>query len=87
MPVDPLGRVEARNWMMWGSTGFSSQVKLFGFYFKYCPHKQPYCLARYAQEVRRLLSVLEKHLGHGRQWTAGGEKIEYILEPYNEGYF
>ena len=65
-------RVEALNWLFWGSSAISSQFKLFGFYYKYCPHDLPYCVARYAKEAHRLLSVLEKQLEHGLNWIIGG---------------
>lgn len=38
LPVDPVLRVEAMSWLFWGSSSFGNQVKLFGFYSKYCSH-------------------------------------------------
>lgn len=64
-------RAETMNWMFWGCTGVSSQFKHFGFYFKYCVHKLPYCVSRYANECHRLLFVLEQQLGHHKHWVVG----------------
>jgi GST-like protein len=65
-------RTETFKWMMWGSAAVSSQFKLFGFYFKYCPHHLPYCVQRYAKECNRLLTVLECQLkSHGKHWVIG----------------
>jgi len=64
-------RTEVMNWLMWGSTAVSSQFKLLGFYYKYCPHKLTYCVERYAREIRRLLGVLETQLKHGKHWVVG----------------
>ena len=74
--------VETINWLFWGSTGISSQFKLFGFYYKYCPHNIPYCVARYTKECNRLFEVLEKQLGHGRHYIIGGNQytIYYIVD-------
>ena len=74
LPKDPVMRVDAIKWLFWGSTAVTNQIKLFGFYFKYCPHKLPYCVARYTKECNRLLEVLNYQLGsHGKHWVTGGE--------------
>jgi hypothetical protein len=52
-------------------------VKLFGFYFKYCPHALPYCVERYTKEVKRLLQVLNKQLSHTKPYIAGGALTYY----------
>ena len=71
--MNPLVRVETIKWLFWGSTSVSTKFKIFGFYFKYCPHKMPYCLSRYTKECQRLLNVLEEHLAsHGMHWVVGG---------------
>ena len=76
---DPRLRVECIKWLFWGSVSISTQIKSFGYYYKYCPHKEPYCIERYAKEVTRLLSILEIQLGtHGKHWIVGG-KIEKIF--------
>lgn len=71
LPADPVKRVETINWLFWGSTGVSNQVKQFGFYFKYCQHSLSYCVTRYAKEVTRLLHVLEKQLSDHRSYITG----------------
>lgn len=71
-PTDPQLKTETIKWLFWGSTGFSSQCKHFGFYYKYCHHKLPYCVERYSTECCRLLSVLEVQLSsHGKHWVTG----------------
>jgi len=71
---DPLLRVETIKWLFWGSTAVSSQIKAFGFYFKYCTHKMPYCVSRYAKECDRLLTVLENRFQqHGKHYVVGDE--------------
>lgn len=64
-------RSDAIKWLFWGSSAISSQIKLFGFYYKYCPHNIPYCIGRYAKECNRLLGVLEYQLQHGKDWVIG----------------
>jgi len=72
----PTNDIAQRNltlsWVLWGSTAVSSQFKLFGFYYKYCPHKLPYCITRYSKECIRLLVVLETHLADGKHFINGG---------------
>mmetsp|Transcript_19101 Transcript_19101/g.19231 ORF Transcript_19101/g.19231 Transcript_19101/m.19231 type:complete len:246 (-) Transcript_19101:153-890(-) len=69
--TDPILRAETIKWLFWGSAAISSQFKLFGFYYKYCPHNLPYCVNRYSSECHRLLSVLEGQLKHGKDWIVG----------------
>jgi GSH-dependent disulfide-bond oxidoreductase len=77
---DPANRVECLKWLFWGSAAVSSQFKLFGFYYRYCPQNIPYCIARYTKEVHRLLAVLDEQLGtHGNHWVIGGEFSVQIL--------
>jgi len=67
---DPIGRIEVMKWVFWGSTGLSPQMKIFGFYYRYCPHSLPYCVSRYSKEVHRLFGVLESHLAtHQKHWV------------------
>ena len=74
IPTDPVQRIECMNWLFWASTGLSTQVKSFGFYYKYCSHKLPYCIARHQKEVTRLLEVMETQLkSHGKHWILGGK--------------
>eukprot|EP01041_Mallomonas_annulata_P006702 gene6700-13586_t len=69
--MDMSLRYEAIKWLFWGSTAVSSQIKLFGFYYKYCPHNLPYCVKRYSTECHRLLDVLNSQLSHGKDWIIG----------------
>lgn len=73
-------KVEAINWLFWASTGLSTQVKAFGFYYKYCTHKLPYCVSRHAKEVQRLLEVLETKLkSHNKHWIVGGRLVMFAI--------
>lgn len=72
IPTNGTQRAELLSWLFWGSTILSTQVKLFGFYYKHCPHAIPYCVNRYTKEVNRLLDVLNSHLHDGRQYVMGG---------------
>lgn len=72
IPVDTKLRCETIQWLFWGSSSFSTQLKHFGFYYKYCHHKLQYCVDRYAKESHRLLGVLERQLAkHGKHWVVG----------------
>jgi len=71
LPHEAAERVEVKKWLFWGSSAVSNQVKLFGFYYKYCPHSLPYCVERYTKEVKRLLAVLERQLQHQKHWITG----------------
>ena len=75
IPRDPIQRVATLQWLFWGSSSFSTQLKVFGFYFKYCIHNLPYCIERYTKECNRLLGVLEKHLSHRKHWIVGGMNL------------
>jgi len=72
LPKDFSQRVEVIKWLFWGSTAISSKMKLFGFYYKHCPHSMPYCVARYTKECNRLFQVLERQLSHRKHWITGG---------------
>ena len=41
LPKDAALRAESINWLFFGSTSISTQIKLFGFYYKYCSHNIP----------------------------------------------
>ena len=72
LPSDHALRTIATSWLFWSSTGLRIQVKQFGYYYKSCQHSIPYCVSRYAKEVKRLLLVLEKHLSDNRSFIIGG---------------
>lgn len=86
LPHDCVQRTEVLKWLFWGSTGLSGAVKQFGFYYHYCQHSLPYCVARYKKEVTRLFHVLETQLSHGRHFVTGGKNtfISYF-EVLSEG--
>ena len=66
-------RYETVKWLMWGSTNVSQQFKHFGYYFKYCPHKDVHCINRHLDDCKSLLRVLEQQLrSHGKHYVVGG---------------
>jgi len=72
LPAHGPLRYDVLKWLFWGSTGVSSQFKLFGFYYSYCHHSLPYCVTRYSKECNRLLQVLEDQLkSHRKHWIVG----------------
>lgn len=72
LPKEGPLRYDVLKWLFWGSTGFSGQCKIFGFYYFYCHHKLPYCVERYEKECKRLLKVLDGQLAsHGKHWIVG----------------
>jgi len=79
LPARAAQRTETICWLMWSSTGLSNQVKQFGFYYKSCQHSIPYCVSRFATEIKRLLAVLERHLSDDRTHIVGGKNSNQIL--------
>jgi GST-like protein len=71
LPKDFNLRYKTIEWLFWGSSEFSAQCKLFGFYFKYCTHSLPYCTDRAKLKVERLLRALETQLSHGKHYVIG----------------
>lgn len=76
---DPKLRQETINWLFWASASFSPKVKTLGFYYKYCPHKLPYCISRYVKECNRLLHILEKQFAHNKQYIVGGNNDFHLI--------
>lgn len=77
LPKDHQGRTEALNWLFWASANLSPIAgDCFGHFFCYAADDKhdarDYGLARYGMEVKRLLSVIDKHLEY-KQYVAGDE--------------
>jgi len=87
-PVGDPKRAECLSWVMWQMGGLGPMVGQFGHFWKYAPRTLlqalDYGVARYGMETRRLLSVLDKHLGDGRQWVLGDEYsiADIIIYPW-----
>jgi GST-like protein len=73
LPPDPALRWQAVQWVMWQMGGIGPMFGQVGFFHKFSGRdyedKRP--RDRYVAESRRLLGVLERHLGDGRPWVLG----------------
>ena len=74
IPMDPAGRYEALQWVMFQMGGIGPMFGQLGFFHKFAgkdyEDKRP--RDRYVAESRRLLGVLDKHL-KGRAWMLGDD--------------
>lgn len=73
-PKEYPARAECQSWLMWqmGSAPFIGGG--FGHFYHYAPVKIEYAINRYAMETKRLLDVLDKHLGEGsKQYVCGDQ--------------
>jgi GST-like protein len=73
MPADPRRRSLAQQWLMWQMSGLGPSHGQAHHFVRYAPEGQDYGVARYTNEARRLLAVLERRL-------AGAE---YLAEEYS----
>ncbi len=73
MPVDPRRRSLAHQWLMWQMAGFGPMHGQAHHFIRYAPEGQDYGVARYSNEARRLLAVLDRRLG----------VAEYLAEDYS----
>ena len=76
MPQDARLKAECVNWLMWQMGSAPYVGGGFGHFFNYAPIKIEYAIDRFSMETKRLLDVLERHLGgkdgKGHNGTAGG---------------
>lgn len=76
IPSDPAKRWETIQWLMWQMGGVGPMFGQVGFFWKFAgkdyEDKRP--LERYVAETKRLLNVLNQHLG-GRDWIMGDYTI------------
>jgi len=72
LPTDQARRHETQQWLMWQMGGVGPMFGQFGHFWKVAADKtaDDYGIERYAEETRRLLSVLEGRLA-GRDWIMG----------------
>ena len=74
LPVDPAGRYETIQWLMFQMGGIGPMFGQLGFFHKFAgkdyADKRP--RDRYVAEVRRLLGVLNQRLS-GRDWMMGSQ--------------
>jgi GST-like protein len=74
LPTDPAGRYQTLQWLHFQIGGVGPMFGQLGYFWKFAGReiedRRP--LERYANESRRLLGVLESHLG-SRSWMMGEE--------------
>lgn len=73
MPTDPRRRSLSQQWLMWQMAGFGPMHGQAHHFIRYAPEGQDYGVARYSNEARRLLAVLDRRLG----------EAEYLAEEYS----
>jgi GST-like protein len=73
MPADPRRRSLAQQWLIWQMAGFGPMHGQAHHFVRYAPEGQDYAVARYMNEARRLLGVLDRRLG----------ETEYLAEEYS----
>lgn len=72
LPADPMARYAALQWLMFQMGGVGPMFGQHGHFHHYAPEKIPYAMDRYANEIRRLLGVLNKRLSEA-EYLAGSE--------------
>ena len=72
LPTDRAKRTEALSWLFWHVGAVPFLGGGFGHFYAYAPTKIEYPIDRYAMEVKRQLSVLDRHLGEN-EYMAGDE--------------
>ncbi|HZZ36963.1 MAG TPA: glutathione S-transferase C-terminal domain-containing protein, partial [Caulobacteraceae bacterium] len=96
MPTDPRRRSLAQQWLMWQMAGLGPMHGQAHHFIRYAPEGQDYGVARYGNEARRLLAVLERRLGEAEYlaeeysvadmaawpWVRATYAIDFDLEPY-----
>ena len=72
IPADPAARYVCLQWLMFQMGGVGPMFGQHGHFHHYAPEKIPYAMDRYANEIRRLLGVLNKRLTQS-EYLAGGD--------------
>jgi GST-like protein len=73
IPTNPRRRSLAQQWLMWQMAGLGPMHGQAHHFIRYAPEGQDYAVARYGNEARRLLAVLEARLAD----------VEYLAEEYS----
>eukprot|EP00413_Alexandrium_margalefii_P029305 CAMPEP_0204561704 /NCGR_PEP_ID=MMETSP0661-20131031/33338_1 /ASSEMBLY_ACC=CAM_ASM_000606 /TAXON_ID=109239 /ORGANISM="Alexandrium margalefi, Strain AMGDE01CS-322" /LENGTH=297 /DNA_ID=CAMNT_0051569135 /DNA_START=54 /DNA_END=947 /DNA_ORIENTATION=+ len=78
IPAERRKRTECLNWLMWQMGSAPMIGGGFGHFYKYSPIKIEYCINRFSMETKRLLDVLDQHLGgttdgKPKDWVCGDE--------------
>lgn len=77
LPTDRAGRSTVMQWLMFQMSGVGPMMGQANVFFRYFPEKIPAAIARYQNESRRLLAVLDRRLAD-REWIAGDYSIADI---------
>jgi GST-like protein len=72
LPASGPARAETLSWLMWQMGATPILGGGFGHFYAYAPIKVEYAIDRYAMEVKRQLSVLDRRLAES-EYVAGGE--------------
>jgi GST-like protein len=73
MPAELRRRSLAQQWLMWQMAGLGPMHGQAHHFVRYAPEGQDYAVARYVNEARRLIAVLERRLG----------EAEFLAEEYS----
>lgn len=77
LPTDLRGRSETIQWLMWQMAGIGPMNGQAHHFVRYAPEDQAYAVARYTNEVRRLLGVIDYQLQQA-EYLAGNYSIADI---------
>lgn len=72
LPKEPRARSLAQQWLTWQAAGLGPMMGQAHHFVRYAPTGQDYAMARYRNEVSRLLDVLEYRLSEA-PYLAGDE--------------
>ncbi len=72
LPASGPARTEVLSWLMWQMGATPILGGGFGHFYAYAPEKIEYPINRYAMEVKRQLSVLDRRLGES-EYIAGAD--------------
>jgi glutathione S-transferase len=72
LPADAKGRSVTLQWLMFQMGGVGPMMGQANVFYRYWEDKFPPVIARYQNESRRLLEVLDRRLGESR-WLAGDD--------------
>jgi glutathione S-transferase len=74
LPTEPRQRAECLSWVFWMQGSAPYVGGGFGHFYAYAPEKFEYPLNRFTMETKRLLSVLDRHLGGASKVRCGKRK-------------
>jgi len=63
IPTNTRAKTECMNWLMWQMSTAPIIGGGFGHFYKYAPVKIEYAIDRFSMETKRILDVLDRHLG------------------------